>query len=124
MLEFFHLAQSVAPVVSGAVAQASTEARPFGLTIIEWSILLPALAAFVKVVLNVWRSEKKVQVLVEGLEEMGQLHPEAGKIGKRLVRDKATKMGVEVSSLWAKGLESDVKKMTQKFKKVDRDAKS
>jgi hypothetical protein len=109
------LAQAV-PVV----AEAST--KIFGLSVVEWSILLGALATFLEAMRQRHgkaRGGLKVQAIVEALEEVQEAHPEAVRLAKSIAKSKATKMGVEVSSFGLDGLEDDVHKSTRRFKKKE-----
>lgn len=103
-----------------AIAEAVDPARAFGLTIPEWVILLGALAAFLEALRQRRgriRNGEKVKVVVEAWEEIQEAHPEAVRLAKRIIRDKATKLGIETSKLGLEGLSDDVKKHTGKLKK-------
>jgi len=114
------LAQSVAPVISDVLTQ-STESRPFGLKIEEWVILIGALTTLIPVLAKAIRDGKKLRAVIEAVEETHQKHPDAGKLVKRLARDKATKLGVEVDRLWGAGLEADVERITERLKRPRED---
>jgi len=116
------LAQSVAPVVSDALTQSSAGSRPFGLLVEEWVILIGALTTLIPVLAKAIRGGKKLQAVIEAVEETHQQHPAAGKLVKRLARDKATKLGVEVNKLWDAGLEADVERITDRLKKPRKDS--
>ena len=98
------LSQAGAPAVEA-------QARIFGLTVIEWGVLLGALGTFVEAMRqrrgrlyekseNVTNSQK-VRALREVFAETMEAHPEIRKTGRAKVSHKATKMGVSLADLQA-----------------------
>lgn len=99
------------------VADLATEGRLFGLSVVEWGVLLGFIGSFVGAVvkhLQASKGARKVEAMVSAFEEAQDLHPEAMRLAKRLVRDKATKLGVETGWL---GLNDDVKRHTMRLKR-------
>lgn len=90
--------------------------RLLGLTVGEWGVMLPALAAFVLAVVKAWRGAqdgKRLEAVIAAIEETHEKHPDAVKVVKRLVRDKATKLGVQ------SGLHEKAQKATAAYKKLN-----
>jgi len=88
--------------------------RLLGLTVGEWGLLLPALAAFVVAVLKAWKGAKdgkRLEAVVHAIEEVAEDHPGAIKVVKRVARDKATKLGVQA------GLHAEAQRATQRLQK-------
>jgi len=93
------------------------ESLVFGLTVAEWSILLTALVTFAGALWERMRANKgegKLEAVMEAIEEVHQMNPQAGKMVKTLARDKATKMGLEAGR-W--GLQGDTERLTRKLKR-------
>lgn len=84
-------------------------------------ILIGALTTLIPALAKAIRGGKKLQAVIEAVEETHQQHPAAGKLIKRLARDKATKLGVEVNKLWGAGLEADVERITERIKRPRED---
>ncbi len=87
--------------------------RILGLSIVEWSVLLTALAALIDAIrlrFVAGRETKKMRAVIQAVEATAAAHPEAVKLTKRLVKAKATELGVEFGP---KGLSADVKKETK-----------
>lgn len=90
-----------------------------GLTVVEWLLVLPMIAAMLGVALKVWLARKEgkdwkaiAELLVDSLEEVDAEHPQAVKIVKTLIRDKATKAGLQTR------LHAEKEKATEKFRKM------
>ena len=84
-----------------------------GFTPDQWTVLLPALVAFGIAALKAYRGAqdgKRLDAVVNAIEETAGAHPEAIKVVKKVVRDKATKAGVEG------GMNKRVKRNTEKLK--------
>lgn len=104
-------------LLAQAVVEAEAASKIFGLSVAEWSVLLTALLAFADAVrsrLKASSGDSKLQIVMEAIEETHELHPEAGRLAKRIARSKATRMGIEVGA-W--GLEGDAKRLTRRLEK-------
>ena len=102
------LAQGIADVVTSSVSVEAEAARPFGLTIAEWVMLLGALTAFLEGLrqrAGKLRGQHKMEAVQEALGEAMTEYPESRRTLRRLAKVKATKMGVSLDVI-AKLLES------------------
>ena len=108
---------------------AQPAAKLFGYTLGEWAVLLTALAAVIEAVrskVGKAREGRKVRAAIQGLDDAAEAHPEAVRLAKLMIRDKATKMGVETGSLLFPGLHDDVEheKKTRRLERLEEDGET
>jgi len=86
-----------------AVAEQAVEpARPFGLTIPEWAILLGALGTFLEALRQrsaKLKSGRKLEAVQEALSEAVEANPGSRKTVRRIFKHKATQMGVSLDRI-------------------------
>jgi hypothetical protein len=68
-----------------------------GLTVGEWVVLIPAIAAAITAIVKALREKKKVRAVVDSVEEVAEEFPEAADILRRLVEKKTQRLGVGAS---------------------------
>ena len=103
-MDFLLLAQGVAEIVTSTVVAGLDPAQIFGLTVVEWGILLGALTTFLEALRQrqgKLKNGKKLQALQEAMSETLEKSPDLRRSARILVKSKATKMNVSLDVIHA-----------------------
>lgn len=98
------MSQGVAEIVTSTVVAGLDPAQIFGLTVVEWGILLGALTTFLEALRQRHakiKNGKKLEAVREAMAETVANHPVMRQTVRRLIESKATKLNVSLDEIKA-----------------------